>query len=542
MKKILLIDSSSFILNVLSDFFSSKNQFELYYAKDMKEVEKLIEKEDFFVAVSSLVLPNTKNGEAIELLKKHSVPTIILSSVINDHVVNSASKYFVVDYVSKSSVNQLEYVCNLIELLVFMENKEVLVVEDSKISAKIICDLLQTIFLKAHISSSGEEALNILETNKNISLIISDHYMENLDGLEFVKKLRSNKSKYSRIPVIMITTGVSNKVKIDFFKNSITDFLEKPILQEELKAKIIGIFSNKKNIEDVKKFNKIIDQNVIIATIDNLGIITQVSKSFCDISGYSKEELLGKSYNILINQNMHRYLDKEIQSSFLSANKWQGEINHIRKDSSSYWIKAIVEVELDSSGNIVSYTLIGEDITDKKTIYELSITDGLTSLYNKRYFSEVMPKLLKDNLKNNKIFVLLIMDIDNFKKYNDTYGHQAGDNVLTIVSASLRKSFKRYSDMIFRLGGEEFGVIFSTKTAQDAINLAERTRGNIEKLGIKHEANTPYSNLTASFGLNIVSKEDDIKNLNVDTIYKLADFYLYKAKDLGRNRVEYRKD
>lgn len=540
MKKILLIDNSTVILNVLSDLFLDNTQFKIYFAKSHKEAENLIKKEEFFIAISNIVLPDALNGEIIKLLSTHDIPTIILSSSIDEDVIKIARENLVVDYVSKDSVYELEYIFKLIELLVFIEGIEVLVIDDSFAAVNKIKCLLESLLLKVHTAKNGQDALSLLNENKKISLIISDHYMDNVDGLEFVKRLRKNEN-YAKTPVIIMTTGTSNSLKIDFYKNSVTDFLIKPILEEELKAKVINIFSNKKYISDIKRFNKIIDENVITSSADLNGNIKYVSKAFCKTSGYSEDELIGKNHRILRHPDMPASIFEELWSTIILGKKWQGEIKNLRKDGSSYWIKIIIEPEYDNQGNIIGFTSLRQDVSDKKRIYELSITDGLTSLYNRRYFNEVSSKILKNNIRDNKTFGFILLDIDHFKKINDTYGHQVGDKVLISVSKVLEKIFKRKSDIVFRLGGEEFGIIVTTKTKDDVILLAEKTRQAVEDLDIEHNLSESYLNITASLGLTILDQNTDSKDLDMEAIYKMSDYYLYKAKNLGRNTIQYNK-
>ena len=126
------------------------------------------------------------------------------------------------------------------------------------------------------------------------------------------------------------------------------------------------------------------------------------------------------------------------------------------------------------------------------------------------------------------------MDIDYFKQFNDTYGHQIGDNVLKKVSQSLTESLNRADDYCFRLGGEEFGVIFKVDDKQKALFFANAIRTNIENLKIIHSSNKVSNYLTASLGV-ICKNANKIKN--ADVIYKEADDLLYQAKNAGRNKV-----
>ncbi len=505
MKRLLLIDNSSVIINVLKDLFTKDNDFKISIARSFKEAEELLLTYDFFASISNIVLPDALNGEILKSLKNKNIPTIVLTSKIDDHIIKIVRETSVVNYTSKDSIYELDSVCNLIKLLTYIDGIEVLVVDDSSVITSKIKDLLESLLLKVHIAKNGEEALNLLETNTNISMIISDYNMDKMDGLEFVKKARKNEN-YTKTPILIMTSETNDNLKIKFYKSGVTDFLAKPILEEELKSKVINIFSNEKYIYDIQRYNNIIDENVITSSTDENGIIKHVSKAFCDVSGYNESELLGKDHRILRHKDMPKSIFEELWKTIISGKKWNGEIKNLRKDGGYYWVNAVIEPDFDNNGNIVGYTSIRQDITDKKRIYELSITDGLTGLYNRRHFNDVSTSLLENSLRQSNVFGFILLDIDNFKKYNDTYGHHAGDDVLVKVAKSLSNTFKRNEDIVFRLGGEEFGVILCTKTKEDIISLAEKARKNIEDLNIVHELNTPSLKVTASFGLTILDK------------------------------------
>jgi diguanylate cyclase (GGDEF)-like protein len=129
---------------------------------------------------------------------------------------------------------------------------------------------------------------------------------------------------------------------------------------------------------------------------------------------------------------------------------------------------------------------------------------------------------------------LIILDVDNFKLYNDFYGHQAGDKALIAVAGALRDSLNRGHDYCFRLGGEEFGVVFKSANEDDAYLFAQKLRKAISDLEIEHLHNESFGILTASFGL--VTLKSDCLTTEED-IYKKADEHLYLAKRSGRNKV-----
>ena len=144
----------------------------------------------------------------------------------------------------------------------------------------------------------------------------------------------------------------------------------------------------------------------------------------------------------------------------------------------------------------------------------------------------MFPKIINSAKRKNELIAFLCRDIDHFKQYNDNYGHQKGDDVLVSFAKCLKDSLHRSSDIAFRLGGEEFAIVYQPETKEKAIEFANTIKENIEKLQIKHEFSSVRLYVTASMGL--VCKEAN--NID-DEIYKEADDNLYEAKNIGRNSI-----
>ena len=294
------------------------------------------------------------------------------------------------------------------------------------------------------------------------------------------------------------------------------------------------ISRRKKKEKQIEEYLGLIDKNIITSTTDLKGNITYVSQSFCDVSGYSKEELFGKNHRILKHSDMDKKVYKDLWDSISKDKRWNGEIKNRKKDGSFYWVDATISPIYDEEKVKVGYTSIRQDITDKKMIELISITDGLTNIYNRRHFNDVFPEIIQTSKRSHEMLCFLIMDIDHFKQYNDTYGHQMGDDVLIQVAKCIKDSLNRDDDTCFRLGGEEFGILFKASNKENAFTFANNVRENIENLHIEHTGNSASSYVTASMGL-ICKKAQDIEG---DVIaYKLADDLLYKAKESGRNKV-----
>jgi len=162
---------------------------------------------------------------------------------------------------------------------------------------------------------------------------------------------------------------------------------------------------------------------------------------------------------------------------------------------------------------------------DRKKIEVLSVTDHLTGLYNRRYFSEAIDKEFARAIRQKECLSFLMIDVDKFKDYNDTYGHLQGDALLVSLAKVFKGIVKRSEDLVFRMGGEEFGVLLPNTNSDGSLSIAEKIREEVQKsIGI-----------TVSLGVACVFPKVGESSYN---LLKLADTNLYKAKEMGRNRVE----
>lgn len=171
-----------------------------------------------------------------------------------------------------------------------------------------------------------------------------------------------------------------------------------------------------------------------------------------------------------------------------------------------------------------------------KVIEKMSVTDELTQLYNRRYFYERLDSEIERALRYKHSMSLLMLDIDYFKKVNDTYGHQTGDDVLVSIAASL-KSSARVSDIVARYGGEELIIVLPETDEIKAGIVAEKLRTNVGNLEFISKGDKKF-NVTVSIGVSSLKMIDDQKSKDVKKdLIKLADTALYTAKDSGRNKV-----
>jgi len=169
----------------------------------------------------------------------------------------------------------------------------------------------------------------------------------------------------------------------------------------------------------------------------------------------------------------------------------------------------------------------------------LSKTDGLTQAANRRFFDEWLAKMWACHAANQTPLGLIICDVDFFKLYNDTYGHQQGDECLKAVVKAIRRDVTNHDDLVARYGGEEFAVIITRAADKKVAAIAEEMRSHVEQLGINHEKSAVGTFVTVSFGAaTIVPRPDVAPSLLIEA----ADKALYEAKARGRNRVIWKED
>ena len=179
-----------------------------------------------------------------------------------------------------------------------------------------------------------------------------------------------------------------------------------------------------------------------------------------------------------------------------------------------------------------------QDITERKLLEaewrRLSRMDGLTGIFNRRAFDEILDREFRRDRRNESPLSLALIDIDWFKKYNDNYGHQRGDDALKRVAAALEGGVVRGGDSVARYGGEEFAVILADTAHAGAMKIGEQLRTAVEALGIEHSHSPTAPVVTISVGVCTLTPEGEF---TAAELVKHADERLYYSKESGRNRV-----
>jgi len=373
-----------------------------------------------------------------------------------------------------------------------------------------------------HILDFDEGVFSEVLESKEIQLIHSSEKKEVDFG--------SFKTDFVQIVTIPIVTEYNNVIAIAQLA-LLSQGDQYRVLKKVYEIMANNLLKSQKNEENEKYFN-LIDKYVITSTTNKDGIINYASKAFQDISGYSQNQLIGASHNILKHPDVDIAVYKDMWDTITAGKIWKKEFQNRKKDGSTYWVESTISPEIGFYGDIVGYTAIRQDVTDRKRVEELSITDALTSLYNRRHFDKELISDMALTQRMDTKLVFAMIDIDHFKQYNDTYGHQEGDITLKAVAKTLQQLFKRDIDKVFRLGGEEFGILFFIKEFEDSTLVGDKIIRSIEALQIEHNKSSASSFVTISMGMFIYHNS----KLTSKEVYKETDELLYKAKQNGRNQ------
>jgi diguanylate cyclase (GGDEF)-like protein len=277
--------------------------------------------------------------------------------------------------------------------------------------------------------------------------------------------------------------------------------------------------------EDNKQLEDIIyldESSLLLADIES------IAKGGDEIK-YFEHKYFGNLYsNILLVLTHESYEEDEAKSLWDNIVAHMSELNHLLNRNVGISIAT-----MDYMSNIIDKLLSPVSIEEEKSefISKMSTKDELTGLYLRDVFDVVLRQKVEETKRNDQPLSLLMMDIDDFKIVNDTYGHQLGDYVLKKIGRTIN-SLVRKMDLPARYGGEEMAVIMPDANREQVFKVAERIRKEISQLKFEHFS------VTISIGIGRVNRE--IKT--PEKLLKAADNALYQAKDKGKNRVIINKE
>lgn len=269
------------------------------------------------------------------------------------------------------------------------------------------------------------------------------------------------------------------------------------------------------------------------------GLILDIQTLQVQAANLQAEQMFDNVSKLYLDELVEKDRMKDFQKALRKAKRnlfsQAFEISPIVKGKQKYLVLNICTMEVDKEEFI---QVIIQDQTElieaKRAVEELSITDAMTGLHNFRYFKLNLEQNFERSRRHTEDLSLILMDVDNFKHYNDRNGHPAGDKLLKELGEIL-KSSARTTDIVCRYGGEEFVILCPHTNAAEALILAERVREAVEKQPFDHAEHQPLGKVSLSLGISS-AREHLISD--VESMKNSADQALYEAKHGGRNQAK----
>lgn len=449
----------------------------------------------------------------------------------------------------------------------------VLVVDDILPNVKLLEAKLASEYYDVLTATSGKEALEKVAA-ESPDIVLLDVMMPEMDGFEVCSKIKSN-PETSHIPVVMVTALTDTEDKVKGLESGADDFLSKPINDTALMARVRSLVRLKMALDEWRTRENTASQLGVVdesshamnESADNARVLVVEDKDF---EARKIEETLQRDHDIVKLaetgiEAMALTKDNDFDLLVVSLNL-AGEdglrlCSHLKSSERTRAVPILMIAGEDDMDRIASGLELGahdyimrpvdrnELLARVRTqvrrkrfqerlraTYEISLsmalTDSLTGLYNRRYLDVHLQKLLEKNRESRKSLGVLMMDIDHFKKVNDTYGHGVGDEILKIFADRLKDKLRSF-DLVARTGGEEFAVILPDVSEERAYIIGERLRAAIADEPFPCAAPEGQLSITTSIGGLLLDHDPHTPKEALER----ADKCLYAAKESGRNCV-----
>lgn len=411
--RLLIADNSIFFRDVLAQALTSQIKgIQVESVRTCKEASQRISEgaEDYMLVISGLILEDAAPGAVLDLAARYKVPAIALTGSLDSETRQSVIDRDVIDYFFKDQ-DGLEDVISLVTRLISNRKHKVLVVDDSATYCAYLKLLLQRQHYQVVLATTGEQAVDILASRDDISMVMMDYQLPGMSGYDVIRRIRKQYSS-TELPIIGISGQIDQQIPAQILKCGANDFMYK---------------------------------------------------------GFTVEEFYRRVNNMM------------------------------------------------------------DLLLSVRQLKDAAYKDFLTGLPNRQYFYPMADSLIEKSTNKPIVLGLVMMDVDFFKRVNDTYGHSVGDEVLKVVASCIR-SENQSDTLVARLGGEEFCLLAQGVSETDLLARMERLRVLIEGA----EVVLPEQTLKVTISMGVCMHN---QSQNLEDLMEKADQALYLAKENGRNQV-----
>ena len=542
--KILIVEDSEFINKAVYSALNTKEYYTIDQAFSFEQASQKLQDETYDFIILDLNLPDAYGEELVADIKRLSeAKIIILTAEADKQIRESLYKSGILDYIVKDEKlsKSIASIDKTIQSISNNTNCNILIIDDSMFMCKQLQKILKISNYNSDIALSAKEGLEKLNTQK-VNLIILDMELPDKHGIDLLEEIKENDG-FCHIPVIVISGSNDAEIVRSCLKSGASDFITKPFNIEEFSLKVnMAIDANRKYIEILCKqklldeYKAAVDDSTIVSKTNAKGIITFVNDKFCEISGYTQEELIGKNHNIVRHPDMPSSVFEDMWSTIQDKKPWSGVVKNLKKDGSSYYVQSTIKPIVDYDGNIVEYIGIRTDVTELELIKErleddLNITD--------KNFKEAYKKSQEYQKAIDESNILSRADVNgNITYVNDMFVKISGYSKEELIGNNHRilrdpsTSKKVYKNMWETISSGKIWHGQIKNRAKDGssyyvestiVPILDKDENILEYLAIRHDVT------------DIVTVHKEMENTQKEIIYKMGEIGESRSQETGNH-------
>ncbi len=542
--KILIVEDSKTINNAVYSELNKKESYSLEQAFDFEQASQKLREDTFDFIILDLNLPDAYGEELVSNVKKISdAKIIILTAEADKQIRETLYKSGILDYIVKDNKfsKSISSIDKTIQSISKNSNSDILIIDDSMFMCKQLQKILKISNYNSDMALTAQDGLEKINTQK-VNLIILDMELPDKHGLDVLEEIKES-DNFCHIPDIIISGSNDAELIRTCLKLGASDFIKKPFNIEEFTLKVgIAIDANNKYTDVLCKqkmldeYKTAVDDSAIVSKTNTKGIITFANDRFCEISGYTQKELVGKNHNIVRHPDMPSAAFEDMWNTIQSKKPWNGKVKNLKKDGSSYYVQSTINPIVDYDGEIVEYIGIRTDITELELIKE-ELKDNLN--ISKKNFKEAYKTSQEYQKAIDESNILSRADVSGNMTYvNDMFIKISGyskeeliENNHNVVKHPTTPK-KVYTDMWKTItSGKIWHGQIRNKAKDGSSYYVESTivpildeDGNIlEYLGIRHDVT------------EIVTMHKELENTQKEIIYKMGEVGESRSKETGNH-------
>ncbi|MDO6446523.1 EAL domain-containing protein [Colwellia sp. 1_MG-2023] len=491
------------------------------------------------------------------LAASEDIPILLITENYSERIAETTARMFDIDRVI--AYQELDIIQDVVNQMfsgtgTLNKKQKILVIEDTEDTANLVHRMLKHKF-SVDIAVDGIDGIKAFRKN-SYDIVLLDIMMPGMSGDEVLDVLIELNPK--QVVIAMTAHGTIDLAELMLVKGA-SDYIQKPFKAEQLRkvcdiaakredflisnaqfiAKALALKDEQRRYNSLSKDHyRVLDSlNSVVIELSTKGRIMFVNNAWFKLSGFTVSETIGKSFTDFIhgnNSNLHQYVEEACAHLLSGTSSHESLEVQLLKKNGLYFCSEVSFSPYYKDDELIGISGTIDDITVRKNAEErlkhIALHDMLTGINNRHFFDDKLRNISTDTKRSSRLHSLLYIDLDHFKVINDSQGHHQGDLVLKEIARLLSERV-RQSDVLCRIGGDEFAFLLMDTNVDDAKNVALELCKTIADSSFKF-ADKVYK-VSCSIGISAI----DGKSASSDTYLQQADIAMFAAKQKGRNRA-----